>query len=73
MTVGPDDTEDALTAFISERLNFKETESIIRLWTGMLLEPRFGVLAGMEKPSQQQIDDHAIVATDFLLAAERGS
>ena len=69
LSVGPNDTEAALTAFFSERLNIEEPESIIRLWTGMLLEPRAGVLIGMEKPGKQQIDSHAEAATDFLLAA----
>jgi TetR/AcrR family transcriptional regulator, mexJK operon transcriptional repressor len=69
LSVGPDETEAALSSFFSKRINVKETESIIRLWTGMLLEPRSGVLVGMEKPSREQINSYAQVATDFLLAA----
>ena len=69
LNVGPNKTTDTLSSFFSERFNIKDTESIIHLWTGMLLELRSGVLVGMEKPSKQQIDNRARVATDFLLAA----
>ncbi|GAB3516396.1 TetR/AcrR family transcriptional regulator [Photobacterium alginatilyticum] len=67
--VGPDDTHEKLAAFFSERLDVKDTETTIKLWLGMLLSLRSGVLMGREKPSQHQIDEHARKATDFLLAA----
>jgi|GEM_PF-3328492 len=69
LSIGPDNKDATLSSFFSERLNIEDTETIIRLWTSMLLAPRSGVLMGMKKPNQQQIDDHAKEATDFLLAA----
>ncbi len=69
LSVGPHDTDAALSSFLSERFNIEETKTTIRLWTGMLLALRSYVLMGMEKPSKEQIDNHAIDATDFLLAA----
>lgn len=69
LSVGPHDTDAALSSFLSERFNIEDTKTAIRLWTGMLLALRSGVLMGMQKPGKQQIDKHAIDATDFLLAA----
>jgi TetR/AcrR family transcriptional repressor of mexJK operon len=69
LSVGPHDTDAALSSLLSERFNIEDTKTIISLWTGMLFALRSGVLIGMQKPDKQQIDKHAINATDFLLAA----
>lgn len=69
LPIGPDDTDAALSSFFTERFNLDDTTSIVRLWTGMLLALRNGVLMGMQQPSQLQIDEHARDATSFLLAA----
>lgn len=69
--IAPDRTTDMLSSFFSEKFNIKDVQSIISLWTGMLLEPRSGVLVGMTKPTRQHIDRHAKNATDFLFAALR--
>ena len=69
MSVGPDNTDTALSDFFAGRLNLEKTATPIRLWTGMLLEPRSAVLMGKEKPDQDQIGQYAREATDFLLAA----
>ena len=69
LSAGPDDTEAQLSAFFSERFNLEKAETVTRLWTGMLLSMRSGVLVGEEKPSKQMIDDYAREATDFVLAA----
>lgn len=69
LSVRSDNTNMELTTFFSQRLKIQDTESIIRLWTGMLLSLRSEVLMGMENPSQQQIETHAETATEFLLSA----
>ncbi|WP_019616771.1 TetR/AcrR family transcriptional regulator [Psychromonas ossibalaenae] len=67
--VGPDQTAAQLSAFFTERLGIKDTESTVRLWISMLLAYRTGTLIGLESPTEQQIEEHARKATDFLLAA----
>ncbi|WP_434529468.1 TetR/AcrR family transcriptional regulator [Vibrio sp. K4] len=67
--VGPDDTDAKLTQFFQDRFDIKEPETQIRLWTGMLLSIRSGVLMGMEKPTQAEITEHVQEVTEFLLAA----
>lgn len=69
LATGPDDMVTTLAPFFSERLKVDDVESVISLWTSMLLDIRSGVLMGMKKPSNQKIVDHAKKATDFLLAA----
>lgn len=70
--VGPDDTDVKLTEFFAERLGMNNAETTVQLWTAMLLAHRAAVLIGMEKPTEQQIDQHAKDATAFLLAAISG-
>lgn len=67
--VGPDDTDVKLTEFFTERLGISNAETTLQLWTAMLLAHRAAVLIGMDKPTEQQIDQHAKDATAFLLAA----
>lgn len=67
-SVGSNQTDIALSDFFSKRLNITDTDTIIRLWTSMLLGLREDVLMGMPKPNKQQIDKHATNATDFLLS-----
>lgn len=68
MSVGPDNTEEKLTAFFKERLNIEDSIAATRLWTGMLLSMRSGVLIGQNHPTEGEIKQHAIDATEFLLA-----
>ena len=68
-SVGPDNTHNQLSRFFEERFNSDNPESLVRLWTAMLLSQRTGVLLGKEKPNNQQIEQHAKDATQFLLAA----
>lgn len=70
---GPNDTGLKLSRFFSERLGLDEPETPIRLWTAMLLALRGGVLLGMKSPTDQEIEDHAKAATDFLLGGLSGS
>ncbi len=70
--VGPDDTTAKLQVFFSERLGLKDAEIVIRLWTGMLLSVRGGVLMGMVSPDDAQLEEHARDATAFMLAAIAG-
>ena len=67
--VGPDETEAKLSEFFSERLAIKNAATTVLLWTAMLLAHRATVLIGMERPDDQQIEQHARDATNFLLAA----
>ena len=69
MSVGPDETDLALTHFFTERFGIEDTESIISIWTGMLLSLRSGVLVGMPKPDDKLIKKHVNDSTAFLLAA----
>lgn len=66
---GPDETDAKLSEFFAERLGIKNVETTVQLWTAMLLAHRQAVLIGMERPGDQQIEDHARNATHFLLAA----
>ncbi|MFA0568872.1 TetR/AcrR family transcriptional regulator [Vibrio gallaecicus] len=68
MSIGPDDTDSALKTFFVERLSIKHPESKIELWLGMLLAPRFGALLGSPNLTEQQIEQHAIEATDLLIS-----
>ncbi|MBC7006057.1 TetR/AcrR family transcriptional regulator [Photobacterium sp. BZF1] len=67
--VGPDQTDQQLAAFFKQRLGMEEPEATVKLWTGMLLSLRTGVLMGMEKPNAQAIEKHAKDATEFLFSA----
>jgi len=67
--IGPDDTSRQLVAFFVERLGVEDAETTADLWAAMLLSHRSRVLMGMGRPDDQQIDEHAKAATDFLLAA----
>lgn len=67
-SVGPDETGLKLSEFFSERLGMDEPETAIRLWTAMLFAFRNGVLVGMARPSDQDIEDHAKASTEFLFA-----
>ncbi|WP_375749215.1 TetR/AcrR family transcriptional regulator [Vibrio sp. HN007] len=69
MSAGPNSTDEKLTQFFRERLDIDDCESVIDLWTGMLLSIRAGVLIGKVHPTQEQIEQHAVNATEFLLAA----
>lgn len=66
--VGPDEVDLKLTAFFEERLGISNAEMTMQLWTAALLAHRGAVLIGMDRPTDQQIEDHARSATDFLLA-----
>lgn len=70
--VGPDETDVKLTEFFAQRLGVNNAETTVQLWTGMLLAYRAAVLIGMERPTEQQVDQHAQGATAFLLAATSG-
>ncbi|OLQ93065.1 TetR family transcriptional regulator [Vibrio panuliri] len=67
MSIGPDDTNSALKAFFNERFNLQQPNIKIELWLGMLLAPRSEALLGMSVLNEQQIEQHAIEATDMLL------
>jgi len=67
--VGPDETDAELAEFFAERLGIKNVETTVQLWTAMLLAHRAAVLIGMQRLSDQQIEEHARDATNFLLAA----
>jgi len=67
MSIGPDDTNSALKTFFTERFNLQQPNTKIELWLGMLLAPRSEVLLGMPVLTEQQIEQHAIDATDLLL------
>lgn len=69
--VGPDDTQTQLSTFFAERLNIENAENAVQMWTSMLFAHRSRVLIGMEKPTDQEIDQYAKETTDFLLAAIR--
>lgn len=70
--VGPDATDRVLSEFFQQRLDIAEPMELIRMWTGMLLSLRAGVLIGMPAPSDEEADKYASEATDFLLAALEG-
>ncbi|RDE25195.1 TetR/AcrR family transcriptional regulator [Motiliproteus coralliicola] len=67
--IGPDHTADKLSEFFRQRFELKDPEASVQLWTAMLLAQRAGVLIGMDKPSEAQIEQHAKRATDMLLAS----
>ncbi|MBN3561020.1 TetR/AcrR family transcriptional regulator [Aliamphritea spongicola] len=67
--VGPDDTSARLEAFFRERMGLSNAGRVVRLWTGMLLSLRGGVLMGMARPDDAEIEQHARSATEFMLAA----
>lgn len=69
--VGPDDTQEQLSAFFTERLKVQNPQNMVQMWTSMLFALRSRVLVGMEKPTDPEIDQYAKEATDFLLAAIR--
>lgn len=66
--VGPDEVDTALAAFFADRFGIRQTETLIQLWTGMLLSYRSAVLTGASKPDEEKISQIASEATDFLLA-----
>lgn len=68
-SVGPEDTGARLFRFFAERLKLSEPDQPVRLWTAMLLALRDGVLLGRAQPTAREIEEHARIATDFLLAA----
>ncbi|WP_028024147.1 TetR/AcrR family transcriptional regulator [Enterovibrio calviensis] len=67
MSIGPDDTNSSLKVFFSERFNLQQPNTKIELWLGMLLASRSGALLGIPVLTDQQIEQHAIEATDLLL------
>lgn len=67
MGVGPDETSRALETFFMQRFNLQESTTQIELWLGMLLAPRSRVLLGLPTMTEQDIERHAIAATDMLL------
>jgi AcrR family transcriptional regulator len=67
--VGPDDTDEKLSAFFTERLCIDNVQTTVKLWTSMLLAHRSAILIGMDRPSDEQIEAYAAEATNFLLAA----
>lgn len=68
-SVGPNIVDLKLTKFFEERFSICNSEVIIGLWTAMLLAHRERGLIGMDMPTDRQIEDHALNATNFLLAA----
>ncbi|GLO59964.1 hypothetical protein MACH09_04720 [Vibrio sp. MACH09] len=69
MSIGPDKTDSALATFFSERFGIENSEVLIQLWMGMLLSLRTNALLGMEKPSSEQIEQHASQSTHFLFTS----
>lgn len=69
MSVGENETDIALAQFFMDRFDTEDVATKVTLWTGMLLSLRGGVLMGMAKPNLQDIEQHARVSTEFLLAA----
>lgn len=67
MSIGPNDIQNSLRAFFTERLHIEQPESKIELWLGMLLAPRSGALLGLTEFTDTQIEQHAIESTDLLL------
>ncbi len=67
--IGPNDTDRQLKAFFSERLGVEKPDSLVQLWTGMLLSHRSGILVGMPRPDDKELEQYAQDATDFLLSA----
>ena len=67
--IGPGETDARLTEFFTNRLGLQDVETTVRLLTSMLLAHRASILAGMERPSDRQIEEHARKATDFFLQA----
>ncbi|MCL9774188.1 TetR/AcrR family transcriptional regulator [Vibrio methylphosphonaticus] len=67
MRMGPDDTNRSLNVFFVERFKLRQPHTKIELWIGMLLAPRSEALLGMSVLNEQQIEQHAIEATDVLL------
>ncbi|WP_260259310.1 TetR/AcrR family transcriptional regulator [Vibrio intestinalis] len=69
MSIGPNDTRHVLETFFDERFGLTRSERKIELWLGMLLAPRSGALLGLAAMSKAEIEQHAIEATDLLLAS----
>ncbi|MCK8075077.1 TetR/AcrR family transcriptional regulator [Vibrio sp. 1CM2L] len=69
MDVGPDDTDRVLAQFFNERFDIEEPQTKIKLWLGMVMSVREGVLMGMPAPTEQEIAAHVEASTDLLLAA----
>ncbi|WP_261817050.1 TetR/AcrR family transcriptional regulator [Vibrio gallicus] len=67
MGIGADDTSRALNAFFSERFGLQHPSTKVELWLGMLLAPCSAALLGMPTLNDQQIEQHALEATDLLL------
>lgn len=67
MSIGSDDTSDALKEFFVERFNLQCPNIKIELWLGMLLAPRSGALLGVSVLTDEQIELYASDATDLLL------
>ena len=65
--VGEDDMDSQLITFFQQRLGIEQPQTTIKLWTGMLLSLRMGVLLGMASPNDKEVEQHAITATTFLL------
>lgn len=51
---------------LTKRFQIEDTTDLLRIWTGMLLTIRTGVLMGLERPDQEDIKAYAKTATDFL-------
>lgn len=67
MKIGADDTNRVLSAFLLERYDLSQAETKVDLWLGMLLAPRSRALLGLSTLNEEQIECHAVEATDLLL------
>ena len=55
MDVGPDDTDRVLAQFFNERFDIEEPQTKIKLWLGMVMSVRDGVLMGMPAPQNKRL------------------
>ncbi|MFA0087425.1 TetR/AcrR family transcriptional regulator [Vibrio sp. 10N.261.51.F12] len=67
MKTGADNTNRVLREFFVERYDLPQPDSKIHLWIGMLLAPRSAALLGLSTFNAEQINQHAVEATDLLL------
>jgi AcrR family transcriptional regulator len=65
--IGPNETGQKLDTFFKDRFDMKETSHPIRMWTGMLLAIRTGVLMGLEPPTKNEIEEYAEKTTAFFM------
>lgn len=67
--IGPNETDEKLVQFFTDRLGITHAETTVNFWTAILLAPRETTLIGRQKPTGEQIEIWARDATRFLLAA----